>query len=298
MTKIGKVQRVPLREVWENEATGFTQWLADNIEVLGDVIGLELTDLETEKRSEHFRVDIRAKDENDDVVVIENQYGGSNHDHLGKLLTYLVAHNAKKAVWIVEDARPEHTDAVTWLDTKERDCDFYLIKAEAIKIDDSSPALLLTKIVGPNPQKKEIQKYDSEYGERRARFKKVLLTEAQKHTEHEVELAQFTAVYFYPGDDEDVWYEYAVHKRGIMVALKCPEAMYDALHNEKENVEEAFGEDLKWKKYASRSTCVIRKWLDGGGAKSDEEYWAQLISDAVETMKKLEAATAPIINNL
>jgi hypothetical protein len=35
----------------------------------------------------------------------------SDHDHLGKVLTYLISVDASAAIWICEDPRPEHIDA-------------------------------------------------------------------------------------------------------------------------------------------------------------------------------------------
>lgn len=37
---IGKIQRVPLREVWRHEALDFATWLTENTDVLSDVLDL------------------------------------------------------------------------------------------------------------------------------------------------------------------------------------------------------------------------------------------------------------------
>ena len=83
---IDKLQRVPIREVWRNEALDFTTWLRDNIDMLNEVIGFELTSAENEKSAGSFNVDIAAEDANGNTVIVENQYGKSNHDHLGKVI--------------------------------------------------------------------------------------------------------------------------------------------------------------------------------------------------------------------
>ena len=46
---IDKLLRVPLREVWKNEALDFTPWLRDNIDVLNDVLDLSLSNAESEQ---------------------------------------------------------------------------------------------------------------------------------------------------------------------------------------------------------------------------------------------------------
>ena len=112
---IGKLERLSLRQVWKHEAYDFTQWLQDNIDVLNDVLDITLSAPEREQSAGSFSVDLVAEDEAGNPVIIENQLEKSNHEHLGKLITYLVGVGAKTAVWIVADPRPEHISAVTWL---------------------------------------------------------------------------------------------------------------------------------------------------------------------------------------
>ena len=109
---IGKIERVPLRDVWKHEAYHFTQWLEDNIDVLNDVLDLTLSNPEREQSTGSFNVDLLAENEAGNPVIIENQLEKSNHDHLGKVLTYLVAFSAKTAIWIVSNPRPEHEKVI------------------------------------------------------------------------------------------------------------------------------------------------------------------------------------------
>ena len=138
---IGKIERIPLRDVWEHEAYDFTQWLQDNIEVLNDVLDFDLSAPESEQSAGSFSADLVAEDESGNLVIIENQLEKSNHDHLGKLITYLVTLDAKRAIWIVADPRPEHVSAIAWLNESSA-ANFYLLKLESIKIGESPPAPL------------------------------------------------------------------------------------------------------------------------------------------------------------
>ncbi len=92
---IGKLQRVPLPEIWKHEALEFTPWLAKNIDVLNEALNLELKIVETEKTVGSFSLDVLAEDAAGDPVIIENQIYRTDHDHLGKVLTYLTNLNAK-----------------------------------------------------------------------------------------------------------------------------------------------------------------------------------------------------------
>ena len=112
---IEKLQRVPLREVWKHEAYDFTQWLQENLDILNDTLDLELTSAEREQAAGSFSIDLVAENNDGQTVIIENQLEKSNHDHLGKLITYLTAREASGAIWIVSEPRQEHINAISWL---------------------------------------------------------------------------------------------------------------------------------------------------------------------------------------
>ena len=172
-----------LRKVWKHEALNFTTWLAENIDVLNDATGLQLVGVEREKSAGSFNVDIVGETDGGRVVV-ENQLEKSDHDHLGKLLTYLVVMDATRAIWIVADPRPEHVAVVTWLN-ESASADFHLLKLEAIQIGDSAPAALLTQIVGPSEALKAVGTEKKQLVERqrlRYQFFEGLLNYARQET--------------------------------------------------------------------------------------------------------------------
>ena len=109
-------------------------------------------------------MDLVAEDDKGDPVVIENQLERTDHDHLGKLITYLTAVGARAAIWIASDPRPEHINAVSWLNESNA-ASFYLLKVEAVRIGDSEPAPLLTLIVGPSKEGREVGETKKELAE-------------------------------------------------------------------------------------------------------------------------------------
>src|SRR5262245_32613902 len=133
---IQKISRIPLREAFKHEALDFTRWLEENIDVLNECLDITLSNTRREQNAGDFSVDIVCEDESGAKVIIENQLEKSNHDHLGKLITYLVAMEARAAIWIVSDPRPEHVSAITWLNESST-ASFYLLKLEAIQIGGS-----------------------------------------------------------------------------------------------------------------------------------------------------------------
>jgi hypothetical protein len=101
--KIGKLEPVPLRELWKHEERGFSAWLAENLQTLADTLGLRLSDAQRAVTAGAFTVDLVAEDDSSGRVIIENQLEATDHDHLGKILTYLTNLDAKTAIWITKN---------------------------------------------------------------------------------------------------------------------------------------------------------------------------------------------------
>ena len=154
MTNIGKLKEVDVRNLWRHEQYDFSSWLAkeNNIQYLNDILGLTLTDIDKEVFVGPYRCDIVAKDETtNNVVIIENQLEFTNHDHLGKVITYAAGLNAKYIVWIVKEAKEEHRAAVEWLNNNSsNEINFFLIEIHAYQIGDSDPAPKFEVIEKPN----------------------------------------------------------------------------------------------------------------------------------------------------
>lgn len=116
--KLGRLEEVDVRKLWSHEQYDFSNWLAkeENIELLNEALGLTLVDIEKEVYVGSYRCGLVASDETTgQKIIIENQLEQSNHDHLGKVITYASGLDAKVIVWIVKDAREEHRSAVEWL---------------------------------------------------------------------------------------------------------------------------------------------------------------------------------------
>lgn len=181
---IGRLQRVPLREIWVHEAQSFSTWLSNNLDLLEEVTGLRLSLVDREKRAGAFFADVLAEDDAGNLVVIENQLGATDHDHLGKILTYMSNLDVKIPIWITSSPRVEHEKAVNWLnEISPADTAIFLLKIEAVRIGDSPPAPLFTVIAGPSNEQREIGTTKKEMAERhrlRLEFWKQLLERAKK----------------------------------------------------------------------------------------------------------------------
>jgi len=158
---LSKLNKIELREVWVHEATDFTNWLSqpENLDLLSEEIGVDIKLVQTEANVGRFNVDILAEEENSGKkIIIENQLEDTNHDHLGKIITYASGYDAKIIIWIVRDVREEHQKAVEWLNEHtDEHVSFFLIKIELWQIEGSNPAPKFEVIVSPNEWAKTIR---------------------------------------------------------------------------------------------------------------------------------------------
>jgi hypothetical protein len=153
-TVLAKLNKVDLRQAWKHEALDFTNWLSkqENLDLLGEEMEIEIRPIQLEAQVGKFRVDILAEEEGTGrKIVIENQMENTNHDHLGKIITYAAGYDAEIIIWIVKDFREEHRSAIDWLNehTLEK-IGFFLIKIELWQIEGSKPAPKFAIIASPN----------------------------------------------------------------------------------------------------------------------------------------------------
>ncbi len=162
MEILGKLEEITdLKTVWNHEASEFTPWLAanENIALLADALDLEIAVDETESQVGNFRADILAKEAGTGrKIIIENQLEDTNHDHLGKLITYAAGKSADIIIWLVKHAREEHRAAVAWLNNHtDEKIGFFLCEIKIYRIGDSAPAVKFEVVERPNDWAKELR---------------------------------------------------------------------------------------------------------------------------------------------
>lgn len=306
---IGKVQRVPLREVWRHEAHDFTSWLVGNIDVLNDALDLGLDNAEREQAAGSFSVDLIAEETAGNTVVIENQLERSDHDHLGQLITYLTAFEAKTAIWIVAERRPEHTRAIAWLNEATA-ASFYLLKAQAIPINDSLPAPLFTVIVGPSEEAREVGQVKRDLADRRHErhaFWTTLLERAKTRTRLHVAISPGYETWVGTGAGiSGLAFNYVVRQHDARVELyidrgKDSDAdhlrILDHLLAQEAEVEQLFGGPLDWQRLEDRRACRVAYVITLAGYR-DTDRTDQLIDAMVDAMIRLEASLRPQLRRL
>lgn len=306
---IGKIERVPIKEIWKKEASDFTPWLRDNIDALNDILDFSLINAESEQRVGTFSVDIVAEDESGNPIIVENQFGKSDHDHLGKLLTYSSSIEAKGAIWIVETPRPEHLKTITRLN-ETTSFPFYLVKLEAIKIGDSDPAPLFTLIVGPSEESRDAGEIKKDIAERytiRQKFWTSLLKKAKEKTKLHTNISpgQYNWVGTSAGK-RGLGLNYSIRQHSATIELYIDRGtdsdeenkkIFDHFIKHKQSIESEFGSEILWERLENRRACRISKQIIIGGYKDDEK-WDELQELMIDNMIKFSNAFKPYIKKI
>jgi hypothetical protein len=307
---VGRLERVALREVWKHEAHDFTQWLENNIDVLNEALDLNLVSADREQSAGEFSVDLVAEDKGGGTVIIENQLDKSNHDHLGKLITYLTGMEARSAIWIVSDPRPEHVKAKAWLN-ESGGANFYMVKVEAVRIGASPAAPLFTLIVGPSDEAKEVGQTKKEFAERYLIRKRWWTTLIARSTKINKLHAHIT-----PGEHSwlgissgvrGLGLNYTVTQEGCGAELYIDRGkdseeenkqIFDQLYAHREAIEKVFGGSLSWERLESKRACRIRYNSQLGGYRSPEEKWPEIQDDVIGAMDRLDKALQPFLKQI
>lgn len=302
--KLGKLQEVDIRNIWAHEQHDFSKWLASesNINVLGETLGLSLTDIETEKFVGNYRCDILCKDEiTGKNVLIENQLESTNHDHLGKIITYASGLDAAVIVWIVAEARQEHASAIEWLNLHtDESVSFFLIEIHVFRIGESDPAPQFQIIQQPNDfvktvksiaNSKEMSKAESSRMEFWNQLNDYIDQHGKPFNKHKA--------------TKDHWYNVAVgssqcyitielvnKEHYVRVGLYIPDnkELYDTIHKNKEAFEKTVGFPIEWDRLDGKKAASIHACIPGLNFEKQANY-PQLMEEIVKkTLAFREAA--------
>ena len=307
---IQKINKVPLREIWNKEDKDFTKWLEENIDYLNEVIGFDITVLSREEKVGPFKVDLYGEDNFGNKVIIENQLEKTDHGHLGQIITYLVNLEANTAIWITKEPTEEHIKVNDWLnEITPDDMSFYLIKLEAIKIGDHSAAApLFTVIKRPTTEKKQIGSERKEYAQRhvfREKFWNQFLLEVNKKNSLFKNISPST----------DSWIGIGVGKGGINLNLvvskkyarpeiyinrgdkETNKEIFDYFYKLKAKIEKDFGNKLVWEKMEDNVTSRIKYQLDDVNI-FDEEDWPKMIEFLIDSSARMYKAFKEPIKKL
>lgn len=307
MGSVAQITRIPVRDVWKREDTEFTPWLNQNIELLNDAIGLKLDQDEAarEQPAGDFKVDLVTNDGQGNRVIIENQLEASDHSHLGQLVTYASALDAKIAIWVCATPRAEHAEAVNWLN-KGFECKFFLVKVEAICIGDSDPAPLFTLIAGPSDlaeYAREESVKDLAAKEKRQAFWREVLEEDSRREGLFVSISPrgSTWIQLSRGFPTGCSLQISVSNHAAIVYFHFrlyddeagTYAFFERVKEKRAEVEQKFGQALDWGPEGNKS-CKVGIKLPGGGLLA-EDKWGEIAVKIVDALYRLNSSLAEAI---
>lgn len=270
---LGKLEKISdLRKIWPHEAIDFTPWLIqdDNIGLLSDAVGIDISIDERESNVGSFNVDIYATEtDTGNKIIIENQLEDTNHDHLGKIITYASGKDAKFIIWIVKKAREEHRHAIEWLNNHtDNEIAFFLIEIELWSINNSDPAVRFNVIEKPNDWAKEIKKTDNTLND----TEKLKLNYWTSFADYAFTDNVFSKAFKKRKPSKDHWYSVSMgsseyHMSFLMntqknilaieIYIHNNKELFHEFHSEKDKIEAIAGIKLDWRELPDRKTSRI-----------------------------------------
>lgn len=303
--ELGRLTEVNIRELWKHEQYDFSSWLAEeeNISLLGDILGLTLVNVNKEVYVGAYRCDLVAQDEATGTkIIIENQLESSNHEHLGKLITYASGLDARIVVWIVKSAREEHRRAIEWLNNNtNRELGFFLIELHAYRIGASLPAPRFEVAEMPNDFVKSVQSTGN--GEEQNYIRAEYFGFWEQFNE---EVAARGKPFSIRKPAPRQWYIVSIgsgrayisitlqeKQNLIWVELYIPDdkKLFDQLYIKKREIEEKLGQSLEWNRLEKKKASRIIGKIPGLRFENHSNY-EKLINDTIKMVLQMRMVFA------
>ena len=296
---------MPASGVWLHEEHDFTPWLAkeENIKQLAVALGVELQVEGVEVPVGPYSADILAKTASGNYVIIENQFGKTDHDHLGKLLTYGATLNASAVIWIAECFTEEHRKVMEWLnDHTSGDLGLYAVEVELWKIDASKPAVRFNvvsrppEITPPPPDLSPKRRLQLEFWRavREKLLEKKIVPSAQSPRPQYWFDVALGKTYVYLSNIANT----TDNKIGVRVYIhkKIAEEALPALEAERGAIEAEIGQPLEWNPNPDNDDKVIILTRDAD--LWDKSKWPEYVDWMCEQIAAFRKAFVPRVKKL
>jgi hypothetical protein len=313
---LGKLEKVDLKTIWENEAYNFTPWLAqkENLELLGDAIGIELELEAQEKNVGPFRADILCKNTSDEsLILIENQLERTDHKHLGQLLTYAAGLQSVVIVWVASKFTEEHRKALDWLnDITDERFSFFGLEVELWKIGNSPAAPKFNIISQPNNWSKTVARAAKNLDSQETSETKGL---QYRYWQNFISYLENSSSKLRPqAPTPKHWLTFSIGRSGfhvnallntvtnrigveLVIADKDGEkSFYHLLAKYKEAIEREMGSDLEWRENPEKNRSSILLFFSADP--SEEQNWASQNDWLKNTLEKFDSVFRQRIKNL
>lgn len=301
------LEKVELREVWKHEALDFTNWLAkpENLELLSDEIGIGISLIQTEASVGNFNVDVLAEEEDTGrKIVIENQLETTNHDHLGKIITYASGLDAEIIVWIVKSVRDEHKQAIDWLNEHtDSNINIFAIQMEIWKIANSPYAPKFQIIAKPNDWAKAVKKANTQGELSETKLLQLefwdKFREFARAKDPKIKLRKANPQHWYNFRIGSSYAHLSLSVNSQSDSMGCElyipdcKPLYAALYQKREDIENGLNEKLSWEELSEKKASRIKVSRKGSLLESDE--WEEYFSWLMDQMASFQKVFVKII---
>ena len=312
---LGRLNKVELRDFFENEARDFTPWLAEeeNLELLSDTLGLDIELEDTEVKIGKFSADIVGLDRSSNRnIIIENQLEKTNHDHLGKIITYSGGKDAGIVIWICEKIQPEHRKGLDWLnEISTEDYSFFGIEMELWKIGESEPAPKFNMVVSPNEWSESVKSGTSST----RTFTNTQIIQREFWTELKDYFIDNDTFLSMRTPRPQHWYSFAVgtsyFDMSIVIdihknIIRCDFNMwgdkvkenYSSLYEDKDDIENELGYELKWREMEGKKMSIVSFSNNVNGNIKDRDNWDKCFDWFLETTESFHKTFSPRVKKL
>lgn len=311
MVNLGNLIKLGIQEIkkiWPHEEKDLSPWISDNIDALNDTLKLQIEIEGREEPVHNFRLDLIGTDNaSQRPVIIENQFGVSDHDHLGKLITYSAAKEAGIMIWIANEIQAAHRTAIEWLNKiSPQEMTFYGMELEVFKIDESLPAPHFRIVAGPPPSKRipetDMSPRNKRYQEFFDKLRATILSKSPNFTRAKA-LTQS-------------WWSLGIGRSGFSVACvftidskfrveiyidtgkkENNDLAFSKLKESSVAIHEKVGKELIWDPLPDSRACRIYLAIDGT-IDDDEQKLSELIKWAAPLVIIFREVFGPLARNI
>ena len=305
--ELGKLELVPVYEAWPRGEWDFTPWLSENMDLLSKAVGFELELIQAEATLPGaMRVDVLARVAGtEDYVVIENQMGVSDNDHLAGLLNYASHSDSKVLIWVAGSFGKWALRTLDWLND-EGGIQIYALKMSAQR-NGGNVEGRLELVAGPNQRGAEWPGY--QYPPEKQKyldFFRPLVAEwfeqgiAERNIARPVNDQEFPSGYssihyhvgFWGGSNSVL----SIYLYVVTFDPACNKRIFDPLYQHRQEIEEALPE-VWWGKGNGQNEAVVGISIPGS-IEDSEERLHKIRAWASKNMPKFKAVIQPYLDQV
>jgi Domain of unknown function (DUF4268) len=147
---LGRLERLDLKSFWGEQLPDLTPWFLQNIDLLSETLGIDITPLEREINVDTGAFNVLGADATGRPIVIENRLEATDHNQLGQMIVHASGLDAAVVIWVAPRFHEEFRRGLDWLnDRTDQKVDFFGVEIGLVRIGRSLPAPVLDVVVQP-----------------------------------------------------------------------------------------------------------------------------------------------------